>query len=648
MMAIRSTYETGRRTCAGITMLMLALIILLSGCGTSLSNPTPTLVSPASPTLAPTATPVPPTETPLPPTPTPVPPTATPLPPTPTPSPTSTPPSPPSEAVLEDTWLRPADGMVMVYVPAGRFNMGSVESEPCAHLDEFPQHAVYLDGFWIDQTEVTNAQYQQCVDAGLCSPPVCDWGEPTYDDVTKGDYPVTCVNWDEARTYCEWAGGRLPTEAQWEKAARGTDERGYPWGNEFDENRCNSGESGIGETTPVKSYSPEGDSPYGAADMAGNAYEWVIDWYDIEYYATSPSENPTGPRGGEGRGLRGGNWYGDHCNARATYRYYDVPHGRSNGVGFRCVVNRSVPDSTPREHATEAPVESSAVVLTEEPRLAEISLGDVHTRPTDGMVMVGVPAGEFRMGTDTDELRYARELCKEYLGELATATCLAGGFGNEQPAHTVALNGFWIDRTEVTNGQYRQCVEAGGCEPPVESGSFTRDSYYGDSGYDNYPVIWVRWDQASGYCAWAGGRLPTEAEWEYAARGPEGLVFPWGDTFDGTRVNYCDVGCDGVNDETTDDGYPDTAPVGSFPAGASWCGALDMAGNVREWVADWFVDYSSGRQVNPTSPPGGDSRIPRGGSWYDTPDDVRSANRGENSPDYTRHKVGFRCARSVE
>jgi formylglycine-generating enzyme required for sulfatase activity len=338
-MAKHSNYETGRRTFVGAAAVVLVLTVpFLGSCGKPPSNPTPTLDSPASPTLAPTETPAPPTKTPLPPTPTPVPPTATPLPPTPTPAPPTATPSPPSEAVLGDTWLRPADGMVLVYVPAGEFKMGSVESEPCAHLDELPQHAVYLDGFWIDQTEVSNAQYQQCVEAGLCSPPVCDWGEPTYDDATKGDYPVTCVNWDEARTYCEWAGGRLPTEAQWEKAARGTDERGYPWGNEFDENRCNSSESGIGETTPVKSYSPEGDSPYGAADMAGNAYEWVTDWYDIGYYAASPSQNPTGPRGGKGRGLRGGNWYGDHCNARTSYRYYDVPHGRSNGIGFRCVV----------------------------------------------------------------------------------------------------------------------------------------------------------------------------------------------------------------------------------------------------------------------------------------------------------------------
>jgi formylglycine-generating enzyme required for sulfatase activity len=283
------------------------------------------------------------------------------------------------------------------------------------------------------------------------------------------------------------------------------------------------------------------------------------------------------------------------------------------------------------------------------PPVDTVPPGTTETRPTDGMVMVYVPAGEFQMGSTVDEAKYARALCKEYGATSQnppTAYCRQASFGNEQPAHTVALDGFWIDRTEVTNGQYVQCVQAGVCDPPAETGSYTRDSYYGDSAHDHYPVIWVTRDQAAGYCAWAGGRLPTEAEWEYAARGPEGRLFPWGNEFDGTLVNYCDVGCDGVNDETVDDGYPDTAPVGSFPAGASWCGALDLAGNVREWVADWFGYYPSEGQVNPTGPSLGDSCIPRGGSWYDTPDDVRSANRGENSPDYVRHKVGFRCASS--
>lgn len=281
------------------------------------------------------------------------------------------------------------------------------------------------------------------------------------------------------------------------------------------------------------------------------------------------------------------------------------------------------------------------------PTAEKLSAGDARMWEKDGAWIVYVPAGQFVMGIDSDQMRWAHALCKQYSKELGVAVCPPSKFQDERPHHTVGLDGFWIDRTEVTNGQYEQCVHEGGCLPPVESGSFTRDSYYNDDRYDHYPVIWIRWDQAAAYCAWAGRRLPSEAEWEYAARGPQGFMFPWGDSFDGSLLNYCDVHCAGVNDETVDDGYADTAPVGSYPGGASWCGALDMAGNVREWVADWFGYYSLEEQLNPTGPSSGDSRIPRGGSWYDVPDNVRSTNRGGLSSDYTRHKVGFRCASSA-
>ncbi|MBU0494980.1 MAG: formylglycine-generating enzyme family protein [Chloroflexi bacterium] len=273
-------------------------------------------------------------------------------------------------------------------------------------------------------------------------------------------------------------------------------------------------------------------------------------------------------------------------------------------------------------------------------------LGDTRTRPADGATMVYVPAGEFVMGITYEQAQYTQELCKKYGGAGAPNTCgHAMAIANEKPPHAVALDGYWIDRTEVTNGQYQRCVAAGACTPPAETGSYTRESYYGDPAYDNYPVVWVTQQQAADYCVWAGAQSPTEAQWEYAARGPESLLFPWGNTFDGTRLNYCDVNCTlGPNDPSVNDGYPDTAPVGSFPTGVSWCGALDLAGNVREWVADWFRYYTKERQVNPTGPPTGRTRIPRGGSWLDRPDIVRSTNRGENAPDYTRHKVGFRCA----
>jgi formylglycine-generating enzyme required for sulfatase activity len=176
-------------------------------------------------------------------------------------------------------------------------------------------------------------------------------------------------------------------------------------------------------------------------------------------------------------------------------------------------------------------------------------------------------------------------------------------------------------------------------------GSFTRDAYFGDSAFADYPVVWVTRNQAAAYCVWAGAMLPTEAQWEYAARGPESRTYPWGDEFDPTRANYCDVSCaSGVVDPSYNDGYPETAPVGSFPSGVSWCGALDMAGNVREWVADWFGYFGVEPLVNPAGPDEGETTIPKGGCWLDSPGDLRSSNRGQNTPDYTRHKVGFRCS----
>nr|NIN64075.1 SUMF1/EgtB/PvdO family nonheme iron enzyme [Anaerolineae bacterium] len=291
----------------------------------------------------------------------------------------------------------------------------------------------------------------------------------------------------------------------------------------------------------------------------------------------------------------------------------------------------------------EVPTEAPTATPAEEPTP---SLGDIWTRPADGMVMVYVPAGEFEMGSDDDEVDYALQLCNDYFGD-----CEREWFEDEQPVHIVALDGFWIDRTEVTNGQYRRCVEAGACDPPAESGSSTHDSYYGHSAYDDYPVIYVSWHQAAAYCAWAGARLPTEAEWEYAARGPQGRVFPWGDEFDGTRLNYCDANCEeDWADETVDDGYADTALVGSFPAGASWCDVQDLAGNVWEWVADWRDSdyYDRSPSQNPTGPSSGEYKVLRGGSWNSVPHHVRSANRLGHDPDCTINLVGFRCARGSE
>ena len=259
--------------------------------------------------------------------------------------------------------------------------------------------------------------------------------------------------------------------------------------------------------------------------------------------------------------------------------------------------------------------------------------------------MVFVPAGSFQMGSDYRQQAYARAICRQYVGSDATAQCRAANYGDESPAHLVTLESFWIDRMEVTNAQYALCVASGACSAPGASNDRGEPTNYADSAFIDHPVVMVSLSAARSYCGWAGGRLPTEAEWEYAARGPSGLIFPWGDAFDGTRLNYCDLTCSaGPNDPVTDDGYPRTAPVGSFPTGASWVGALDMAGNVREWVADWYGPYTANSQTEPTVPVSGTLNVPRGGSWLDNPSLVRSANRGGNQPGYSRDYYGFRCA----
>jgi len=247
----------------------------------------------------------------------------------------------------ERVWEK--DGSVMVNVPAGEFLMGS-KDDPDAFDDEHPQHTVYVSEFWIDKTEVTNAQYRKCVEAGVCrAPTTCYWGEPTYSDSSKADHPVVCVSWQDAKTYCEWAGKRLPTEAEWEKAARGTDGRKYPWGNSFDGSRVNfcdvncefnwkdsNADDGYQRTAPVGSY-PQGASPYGALDMAGNVWEWCQDWYDEGYYASSPQRDPQGPSSGSYRVVRGGSWFFNVRGVRAPNRLRLGPDGRSYYFGFRCV-----------------------------------------------------------------------------------------------------------------------------------------------------------------------------------------------------------------------------------------------------------------------------------------------------------------------
>jgi len=244
----------------------------------------------------------------------------------------------------EYLWLK--DSSVMLKIPAGTFTMGSDDGDN----DEKPVHQVHLGEYYIDKYEVTNRQYKRFCDATRRSSPE----DPSYFTSMTGyfrnypDYPVVNVSWDDAAAYCTWAGKRLPTEAEWEKAARGSDSRKYPWGNDEPDAggfyRANWGEGtdrnvwkrdGYEYTSPVGSYE-RGASPYGCMDMAGNVWEWCADWYDAGYYGRSPGSNPTGPSSGSSRVYRGGSWYYNAGSLRCAFRTGCVPSLRRYYLGFRC------------------------------------------------------------------------------------------------------------------------------------------------------------------------------------------------------------------------------------------------------------------------------------------------------------------------
>lgn len=266
--------------------------------------------------------------------------------------------------------------------------------------------------------------------------------------------------------------------------------------------------------------------------------------------------------------------------------------------------------------ATPTPEPTALPTATPEPFITET-----------GSRMILIPGGVFRMGDDASEE------------------------ANQRPSHLIRLDPYYIDETEVTNGEYKQCVDAGVCAAPASRNASYHPAYFGDSDFDDYPVIFVSWFDAETFCGWRGARLPTEAEWEKAAgfEPVETLKFryPWGDEFDGTRLNFCDANCPrDFADVSVDDGHRDTAPVGSYANGRSPGGIYDMAGNVTEWVADWFDAryYETSSDTNPLGPLDGVTRVMRGGSWLSPAESVQTTYRDSFDPAVARANIGFRCA----
>lgn len=301
------------------------------------------------------------------------------------------------------SWRHPADGALYIYVADGDFTMGST-AETAASPREEPQQVVSVDEFWVQQTETTNSQYGRCVSAGVCTAPIND----RWDNSAYANHPVTDISWQQANTYAAWVGGRLPTEAEWEKACRTTDARAYPWGDEPPTADLSNYNNNVGETTPVGSY-PDGASPLGVVDLSGNVWEWVntLD-ADYPYDATDGREETEAP--GK-RIVRGGSFYYTQYQIRCAARTGFAPETANQHIGLRVVIDKPL---TEWRHAL------------------------------DDALYVYVSGGAFSMGSPAESAASPREA----------------------PQHTVTVAGFWLQQTETTNAQYARCVAAGACTPP--------------------------------------------------------------------------------------------------------------------------------------------------------------------------------------
>jgi len=656
---------------------------------------------------------------------------------------------PPSGAEPGAVWTAPLDGAELVFVPDAQFVAGCVWGDnDCRDGEKGPE--VRVPGFWVDRVEVTNRQYRRCVDTGSCSPPA---DSAALTDPARAAEPVVGVSWHQAAAFASWAERRLPSEAEWQRAARDDSVDGrFPWGRSRGPATAN-----VYETSPtdpfaglalVASFPATG---WGVFDVGGNVWEWCADRYHRDL-AAMPRDGRPWLAGGWGRALRGGSWRRTVDLARIASRCWQDEDYAADDVGFRCVADppervtaeqlvqlalrafplRGAPGMELAEASLSGPdrryLERRAVTwLVVEGRVsealprvvamlrqdpgdrvladlldqlenelhAEVNRGDVLTvraaitgyrsaaagdrrlsgrlatyeqglleemqaaarslagrgefhlagstfdlmrtlgpdspafrelarlaepppgmrriSGRDGKLMVWVPSGTYRMGASPDDGAAAYD---------------------EHPAHSVSVSGCWLDATEVTNAEYRRCVEDDACTPPQRAAAFE------DPELADHPVLWVTWFQASSYARWAGKRLPTEAEWERAARGGTTTRHPWGDLWQPGLANAIE--------SVGDDRFVDSAPVGSFPANA-W-GLHDMLGNASEWVADHYHrNYwdapSDGRAWNQlTGEWVEEQRVVRGGSYVTPASRLRVSFREQRPPDVASRATGFRCA----
>lgn len=503
-------------------------------------------------------------------------------------------------ANFTDNKLTLSNGMEFMRVPAGKFLIGSNDSED----EEELLHTVDITyDYWMARFPVTNELYNTYVKTKGVKHPINKWDN-------KKDHPVGGVSWVDATEYCQWLNNliksetpsglalRLPTEAEWEKAARGADGREYPWGNIFDKNKCNSADEEDrtkSKTTSVGSYSPHGDSPYGCADMSGNVWEWVNDWHSETYYRGSPLSNPLGSSSSI-QVLRGGSCYDTDYSVRSAMRIGCDPLDASGNFGFRVLLS-------PVEEKKPA-VETPKPIQVVTPTSNKLTL-------SNGMEFMHVPAGKFLMGSND-------------------------GDNDEMPLHKVDIPyDYWMARFPVTHELYNVYVKVKRIEHPVDKWEKIK----------HHPVVNVTFYETMEYCKWLNTllktdlpsgfvlRLPTEAEWEKAARGTDGQIYPWGNEFDENKCN------------TEESGNDITTTVGLYSShGDSPYGCADMCGNVLEWRCSLRRFYPFNIKNIIEKPPNNDYLALRGGSWVSNEFSSRVSFRDGSPPLNRLSSYGFRVA----